>query len=381
MTTSIEQSANEAKRVAEEHAIQYMNDYDLIKELYLPAENKIILQRSDKKKICRFCDGEAPTATFAKEAHALPEALGNNSLFSEYECDRCNGQFGESIENDFGKWSKPMRTMMRIKGKNGVPTIKWSSSNRNRIEFISNQLEISTLEDEPFFEIDEPNKTVNFKIKREPYIPLGVLKTFYKIAITLIPEDEIINFIDAITWLKTPYSSTSEIKIPVIHAFIPGPIPNNKITLRLHRLKNIDASLPYMFLVLMYGNDMFQIFIPSSKDSGISGKNIEIPYYPTPWDVVEWPYGQIQRRLLFLSGKETIRDEEFKISMSFEQIKQHDTQRIIALAEEAKSLNASEEIVNHLKCGRSTRALGAISTTQNNSHLLDLVEKIKLAES
>jgi hypothetical protein len=319
MTMSLEQSANEAMRVAEEHATQYFNDYDLIKELYLTDEKKIILQRSDKKKICRFCDGEAPTATFAKEAHAIPEALGNNSLFSEYECDRCNEQFGESIENDFGKWSKPMRTMMRVKGKNGVPTIKWGSSNRNRIEFISNQLEISTLEDAPFFEIDEPNKSVNFKIKRDPYIPLGVLKTFYKIALTLIPEDEIINFTDAITWLKTSYDCTSEIKTPVIHAFIPGPIANNIVRLRLHRLKNIDASLPYMFLVLMYGNDVFQIFIPSSKDSLISGENFEIPYYPTPWDVVDWPYGQIQRQLLFLSGKETIRDEECKISMSIEQ--------------------------------------------------------------
>jgi hypothetical protein len=50
--------------------------------------------------------------------------LGNKSVESTYECDACNEIFGKGIENDLGNWSKPMRTLARIRGKSGVPTIK-----------------------------------------------------------------------------------------------------------------------------------------------------------------------------------------------------------------------------------------------------------------
>jgi len=49
--------------------------------------------------------------------------LVNKSLFTAYECDMCNDDFGKGIEQDLGNWSKPKRTMARIRGKSGVPTL------------------------------------------------------------------------------------------------------------------------------------------------------------------------------------------------------------------------------------------------------------------
>jgi hypothetical protein len=54
--------------------------------------------------------------------HAVSEMLVNKSLFTAYECDMCDGDFGKGIEQDLGNWSKPMRTMAWIRGKSGVPT-------------------------------------------------------------------------------------------------------------------------------------------------------------------------------------------------------------------------------------------------------------------
>jgi hypothetical protein len=51
-----------------------------------------------------FCGESSPEDTFKLEAHALPEALGNKSLTTTYECDACNQGFGRGIENDFGHW-------------------------------------------------------------------------------------------------------------------------------------------------------------------------------------------------------------------------------------------------------------------------------------
>jgi hypothetical protein len=41
-------------------------------------------------RICRFCGQAKPEVSFRKEAHALPESIGNKSLFTYYECDACN---------------------------------------------------------------------------------------------------------------------------------------------------------------------------------------------------------------------------------------------------------------------------------------------------
>ncbi|MBV8095742.1 MAG: hypothetical protein JO110_21445, partial [Acetobacteraceae bacterium] len=65
-------------------------------------------------RVCRFCGEHEPKVTFKDRAHAIPEALGNKSLFTNYECDICNHAFGEGIEKHLGNWSKPSRTFARI---------------------------------------------------------------------------------------------------------------------------------------------------------------------------------------------------------------------------------------------------------------------------
>lgn len=88
----------------------YEAHYDLIGSWLVQPGEKITL--GDKsKRACRFCGKQAPEVTFKKVAHAIPELFGNKSLDSSYECDKCNDFFGSTIENDLGKWSKPIRTM------------------------------------------------------------------------------------------------------------------------------------------------------------------------------------------------------------------------------------------------------------------------------
>ena len=75
-------------------------------------------------RVCRLCGADESQTTFKIEAHAIPELLGNKSVFTHYECDDCNRFFGSGIENDMGNWTKPSRTFARIRGKVGVPSIK-----------------------------------------------------------------------------------------------------------------------------------------------------------------------------------------------------------------------------------------------------------------
>ena len=94
----------------------YEDNYSPIGEWIIEPGKKIML--GDRvNRTCRFCGKRSPEVTFEKQAHAIPECLGNKSLFTAYECDACNGFFGTGIENDFGNWSKPQHILGRIRQK------------------------------------------------------------------------------------------------------------------------------------------------------------------------------------------------------------------------------------------------------------------------
>ena len=94
----------------------FAKNYDFVFQKIFTPEDKLIL--GDKEnRVCRFCRLAKPDVSFRKRAHALPESIGNKSIFSFYECDDCNEYFGQTIENDFANWSLPYRSIMRIRGK------------------------------------------------------------------------------------------------------------------------------------------------------------------------------------------------------------------------------------------------------------------------
>lgn len=72
--------------------------------IYTFGEKRICIGEFDKKKrVCRFCRQSYPIVTFKKTAHAISESLGNKLLFCYEECDKCNENFGKSIECDIFK--------------------------------------------------------------------------------------------------------------------------------------------------------------------------------------------------------------------------------------------------------------------------------------
>ena len=157
----------------------YKDHYDLLLDLQLrPRSKKRILSERQNVR-CRFCGQRPPNATFKKVAHAIPECLGNKSIFANHECDACNEFFGKGIENDFGNWSKPSRTFSRIRGKKGVPTIKKTGADRGwRIEYGPQGFHVKVYEDDPPFSMDEAARQITFELTRDVYTPVAVLKAF-----------------------------------------------------------------------------------------------------------------------------------------------------------------------------------------------------------
>jgi len=256
-----------------EAAAFYDKHYAMAELLFLRPGDKIVLGNKDER-ICRFCGLGELAVTFKDEAHAIPEAFGNKCLFSYYECDACNHFFGIGIENDLGNWSKPSRTFSRIRGKRGVPSLKKGGPQPGwRVDYEPTGFVIKQYEDDPFMVVDEVNKKVRFDLKRDAYTPVAVLKAFVKIGLTVLPAEELPNFTEAMAWIREPDHGKGLVdEFPLVWAFQPGPMPNDLIVLMLLRRRAGITGVPYAFMVLAYGNEVFQVFLPSPKQQGLRTK-------------------------------------------------------------------------------------------------------------
>ena len=300
----------------------YDQNYAGIDPLYVEPGRRMFLGDSQNRS-CRFCNKKSPDVSFRKKAHAIPELLGNSSLFSDYECDDCNTFFGSTIENDLGNWTKPSRTFARIRGKSGVPAIKKVGNVEGwRIDYDVSGFHIKQYESDPFIEIDETEKRLRLELRRDVFTPVAVLKAFVKIGMTIFPPEELANFRTALNWIRNPNHDKALVaECPVIHTFQPGPMRNDLIVLMLMRRRREVSDVPYAFMVFGYGNDVFQVFLPSpEQDKGIDGKRLTFPAYPTPGGVDPQRYGTARVRVLNLCGRQPVKGETMSIALGFESI-------------------------------------------------------------
>ncbi|TBE02318.1 HNH endonuclease [Rhizobium ruizarguesonis] len=303
----------------EKAVLFYDKHYDLIVNHILVPGEKVTLGDMTNR-VCRFCSRTKPEVTFKKVAHAIPEGLGNKSLVSAYECDPCNEFFGSGIEDDLGKWSKPMRTLARISGKNGVPTLKKGGDLSWRIEYDRNTgFKIESFEHEPIFEIDEEHSQLKLKLRREAHVPLAVLKAFWKIAYTIMPEEELPNFQHLLRWIfQTPHLSVTDGNVlPVFYTFQPGPMPPDVIGVAILRRKPGLNGYPYAFLALRYGNETFQVLLPSAQHD-VNGTSQPMARWQFPTLVDQKTYGTARHATLDWSSTAIAKGEaEFVVHANF----------------------------------------------------------------
>lgn len=301
----------------------YDRHYAGAEPILLQPGIKLTLGSAARPRHCRFCEKEEPEVTFKDEAHALPAAFGNTGLFSNYECDACNHLFGEGIENHLGNWTKPMRTMSRIKGRNGVPTIKKPGPGKGwRVEYSTTAFQLQEYEADPFFEVDEQAKQLRFELHRDTYIPVAALKGLVKIGLTLIPDVETQSFRETYDWIRdTDHSRNFVAEFPIIRTFIPGPMRNDLIVLMIMRRRAGIDTVPYAFFTMAYGNEVLQVFLPSiSQDRCINGQKLSLLAFPTPGSPDPVRYGRPRVSIQNLTDREPIKGEKVPAFFGFDSV-------------------------------------------------------------
>jgi hypothetical protein len=255
-------------------------NYDLLLRAPFIHDRKIVLRDQEQK--CRFCGNCKPQATFRNVAHAVPELLGNKAIVAEYECDRCNEDFGKRLENDLGNMTSPLRVVTHVRGKSGPPTYK-SRSKKSRIETIDDVTRVNVGDGDNLVNVDREKGEVTLYLRSHVFSPLMVLKALTKIALMLMPEEEFQYFPNAVAWISNigsnhvPYAPAN-----CFCGFTPGPFPKDFGSAWLFRRKGDAHCVPYMMLVLQVANMTFQIPVPfCNRDFQLAGKRAQVPFFPS----------------------------------------------------------------------------------------------------
>lgn len=155
---------------AEQDLTLEMN-YEPVAHFVLDEEATRFIGSKGKRK-CRYCRA-VPPAPFRTDAHALPEFVGNKSLIACDECDACNEFFGKTIEDSLSKMLSPLRTLLLISGKTGVPTQK-ANGGGFRLEY-DTRVPGFTVQDtaaKRVFQEHLGNRSMTADLGTQPYVPV-----------------------------------------------------------------------------------------------------------------------------------------------------------------------------------------------------------------
>lgn len=248
--------------------------------------------------------------------------IGNKSLLTYYECDVCNDRFS-SFEDDFGKMTLGDRNLSQTRGKSAVPTLT-SAGNKSRIESQGGRLLMKHYIEEGLVSIDEEAKQVKIVYETQPYRALGAYKCLAKMAYTLLPEVELVNFPELRAWLLEKDVATRKVYADGNHlcsmTFVPGPKPfPTPIVALLRRKTSTDA--PYAVFFVAFANWSYQIFVPCPRqDAALNGKQLQIYMYPHLYQLQPWRApAPVQVKNADLSDPER-KAEPKKINLHFDSV-------------------------------------------------------------
>jgi hypothetical protein len=179
-----------------ELADDFIKSYSLISVIAPSQSNKRQLKKPTDR-VCRFCGRKKPEVTFNNNAHLIPQFLGNNALFSDFECDSCNSIFSK-YENQLANLVGAERTLNKVKGKTGIPKFK-SPSGKVEISvedfYQKESIQISRpVTNKSAFKYDNETSTLTVSFSKNSYIPNQAYKCLQKIALSVLSNEESVKY-------------------------------------------------------------------------------------------------------------------------------------------------------------------------------------------
>lgn len=294
------------------------------------ANEQVIWGKVEKaKRVCRFCKKNAIATTFNKRAHAIPALIGNKTLFTDYECDRCNEIFGRH-ENELGNFAGIWHTLSLVSGRRGVPKFKHDT----------NEFFVTGEEGKINLYIDKSQKgkkgqahVKNGKLSIDtfklPFVPMDVLKSFIKIALTFMNEETVAHYDKTRRWLVGEIDN----KEVEMHPYFLVPRARNTIMFKSplvmlmgkrQGLKEIPFAIPEHSLLVFYGIFIYQVYIPFHQNEEVEFRKGKL-FLPVEEHLCQEipsdnPLGVANINYMNMGSKVKVKNVEEKIELPFSKL-------------------------------------------------------------
>lgn len=227
----------------------------------------------------------------------IPELIGNRSLIANDECDECNVFFSETVEDSLGKMLSPLRTLLAIPGKKGVPT-QQSNDKGFRMEYDKAEpgFSIRDTATNRVMREDIDEKSMSAELATQPFVPVRVLKCLAKMALAIMPEANLAQCKRSLQWVRSADDSTGleEIREGLTFlSLVPFVFPRPMAALYQ---RFTAAPMPAYVFVVSVSSLMLQSYVPfCTDDESLRGGKVVVPRLghlaldpegPTQWDVI-----------------------------------------------------------------------------------------------
>jgi hypothetical protein len=220
---------------AAEIDLTFALNYETIVEFALDESERRVIG-SERRPRCRFCEQSAPRASFSFVRRALPEVVGNASLYTREICDECANRFDGTINKDLAKF--------------------WESLH------------------------DLRDARASFRELRAPTgVSIAAFKALIRMAISIMPEEELTYFTDTIEWVSNPNHEFDSFLLGdprclICQTHVPYPMGWTSLCMR----KDVEAPFPYMLFFLASGRLALQTQLPlCTQDEDLDGTQIRLP--------------------------------------------------------------------------------------------------------
>jgi len=244
--------------------------------------NEVEAKKSKEVKLfCRFCKRTSTEVTFKEKTHVIPKSLGNEGLFSDDECDTCNRFFGE-FERNLVTYLGTFRVFNNVKNGNRIP--KFTSANHNiEIRKIGEAVTlIKRVSHDEDINVNIETGTFDINIEAGRYIPAYVYNAFLKMALSILPTQDIGDYQQAFKYIldKKRYEYYL---VPRSVKVVESDVEYQWPFAVLYKKKPcVTERVPLHIFCVYVKNLMFQIIFPLSRQDIESG-NGEIYWKDAPY--------------------------------------------------------------------------------------------------
>ncbi|OBA11988.1 hypothetical protein [Acinetobacter baumannii] len=218
---------------------------------------------------CRFCKLTVREgAKFSKVAHTISEAFGNKKIVTADECDACNEKFGGNIEPHLIEYLNLLRVYFQIKGKKGVPKLKFKNGEVKLVKVIEDGKEVETFVIASKDIVENENGLI---ISLESFNQVNkqkIFKCLCKYALSVLEVEELLHFEKTIKWIQSEHDvGDAEIPLSIAKIFMHNYSAHPQFTI-YKRKDDSETSLPHIVVEFKIGTLALIFILPfSAKDS------------------------------------------------------------------------------------------------------------------